>query len=230
MTATTANRPPGPQGGGRVDQAFRNARRHSALVRVLKLALPALALLMVGGFVAKSWIAAPDGISIDLSESGLQDGKLVMADPTLDGFTPDNRAYKMTAARAIQAVDNASRVDLEEIEARLPINEKDWLSVVASSGVFHRDENRLDLDSEVVLETDTGIKAVLGSAKVDIGAGTLETDEPVDITLEGGRIEADSLTVKDRGAVMVFENRVRMEIDPRSVRRNSAEGSVADAN
>ena len=46
-----------------------------------------------------------------------------------------------------------------------------------------------------------------------MASGKLETSDPVDITLDGARIEADSMRISEKGAVMIFENRVRMEID-----------------
>ena len=62
------------------------------------------------------------------------------------------------------------------------------------------------------------------SALVDIGAGSLSTDNPVDIALDGARIMADSMTVTDRGAVLLFEDRVRVEIDAKKLQTARAEG------
>lgn len=203
--------PPRPQ-ASRVEEAFRSARRHSGRVRALKLALPLAAVVLAAAFVVKSWLAVPPGVSVNLAGTAIEDGRLVMSDPRLDGFTGDNRAYTMTAARAIQEVGDNSRIDLEGISAKLPFDQKNWLTVVARNGVFNREANTLGLDTDILLSTDTGVKALLKTALVDIRAGSLTTTDPVDITLEGARIEADSMTVSDSGAVMIFERRVRMEI------------------
>lgn len=224
MSNSAAQRPEGlprqaarPQGApaSRVENAFDSARRHSGRVRVLKLVLPTAAVLMVAAFVGKSWFSAPPGVSINLGGTAIEDGRLVMADPRLDGFTSDNRAYSMTAERAIQDIGGSGRIDLEQIDAKLPFDEKSWMTVAAQSGIYDRDANKLDIDSEMTVKTDTGITALFKSALVDMASGSLETSDPVDITLDGARIEADSLSVRDRGAVMIFENRVRMEIDGR---------------
>ena len=219
-----AARPPAAR-TGRVEEAFRNARRHSGRVRALKVALPAVALLMTVAFVGKSWLAAPEGVSVDLGSMGIEGGRLVMADPRLDGVTGESgRAYRMTASRAIQDIGSAGRIDLEGIHARLPFDEEGWITVTAPTGVFDRDTNRLDIDSEMTVVTDAGIRAVLKSAVVDIGAGNLDTADPVDITLDGARILADSMAVRDKGAVMIFENRVRMEIDAGRLRKTPEAG------
>lgn len=209
---------------GRVEEAFRRARRHSEHVRTLKVVLPALAALMVVIFVARSWLSTPDGVAIDLGGTAVEDGRLVMSDPKLDGFTKDNRAYSMTAQRAIQDIGDATSIDLEGISARLPFEVKNWVTITAEQGTFNREANTLDIDSNITATSDTGVTAVLQSALVDIGAGSLSTDNPVDIALDGARIMADSMTVTDRGAVLLFEDRVRVEIDAKKLQTARAEG------
>lgn len=242
MTISSAQQPRGKARGtaatlpaqqtSRVEDAFSRARRHSGRVRFLKLTLPVVAVLMVAAFVGKSWLATPAGVSMNLGETAIEGGRLVMSDPKLDGFTRDNRPYNMTAERAIQDIGNASKIDLEGIAARLPFDEENWVSVAAKSGVLDRDANTLGLDSDITFTTDTGIRALLRSAVVDMSAGKLETTDPVDITLDGARIEADSMRITDKGAVMIFENRVRMEIDAKRLQtaanadRGTADGGT----
>lgn len=211
----------------RVEHAFAEARRHSGRVRMLKVALPVAALLMVAGFAAKSWLSVPGNLPVDLSALAIEDGRLVMTDPKLDGLTGrEGRPYSMTASRAVQDIGMSGRIDLEGINARLPVDEKGWMVVTAPSGVFDREANRLDIDSELTVTSDDGMKAVFQSAVVDIATGSLDTADPVDISLDGAHITADSMSVRDKGAVMVFENRVRMQIDGGRLKRG-AEGGGA---
>lgn len=199
---------------GRVERAFAQARRHSGRVRLLKLALPVAALLMIAGFAGKSWLSTPGALPIDLRALAIEDGRLVMTDARLDGVTgKDSRPYSMTASRAVQDIGASGRIDLEGIDARLPLDEKGWMTVAAPSGVFDREANRLDIDSELTVVSEDGMKAVFRSASIDIATGSLKTTDPVDISLDGAHITADSMSVRDKGAVLVFENRVRMQID-----------------
>lgn len=211
----------------RVEEAFAQARRHSGRVRLLKLALPAAAVLMIAVFAGKSWLSAPGSLPIDLRALAIEDGRLVMTDPRLDGLTGrDGRPYSMTATRAVQDIGTSGRIDLEGIDAKLPVDEKGWLTVSARTGVFDRDANRLDIDSELTMVSDDGMKAVLQSAVVDIATGSLDTADPVDISLEGAHITADSMAVRDKGAVLIFENRVRMTIEGGRLGNAAAEGET----
>src|SRR5690606_7519324 len=114
-------------------------------------------------------------------------------DPKLDGFTKDNRAYTMTAVKAIQDIGDASRIDLEGIKAKLPFNKANWLTVDAATGLYDREANQLNLDKAITVVTDNGVRAMLTSATVHIGGGDIKSNEPVDIVLDGARLQADSM-------------------------------------
>ena len=216
------------KGGEREDRvaaAFTQARRHSGRVRLLKIVLPVAAVAMMVIFAGKSWLSAPGNLDFDAGALAIEGGRLVMTDPRLDGAAGSSgRSYVMTASRAIQDIGMSGRVDLEGIDAKFPVSDKGWLNVTAPSGVFDRDANRLNFDSEMTITDDDGMRAVLQSAVVDIAAGNLDTSDPVDITLDGAHITADSMAVRDKGAVLIFENRVRMQIEGGRLGGVAAEG------
>lgn len=198
--------------------AFVRAERHSHKVRFLKTALPIVALAMAVAFVSYSYLATPTTVSVSADGAAYSDGKLVMANPKLDGFTKDNRPYNMTAARAIQDFQNEGIVELEGINAKLPVDNDNWASVSAPNGTYDRDKNTLDINGIMTITTSDGMVAKFKSAYLDIAKGGMKTDEAVDIQLKGAEVTSDSLTVLENGKVMIFENRVRMNIDPRRLK------------
>lgn len=192
------------------DNAYRSAQRHSSRVRVLKIMLPALATVMLAAFFGYTWLVTPTGLSVDVGGSGFADGKLVMANPKLDGFTRDNLAYSMTAARAIQDLTGSSAIALEDIAARMPLSADNWATIAAASGLYDRAANTLDITSEMTVTTTEGMVAKLRSARIDIASGNLDTHDPVAISMKGTRIAADSMNVSENGKVLVFDRRVRV--------------------
>jgi hypothetical protein len=54
----------------------------------------------------------------------------------------------MTALRAIQDIGDASRIDLEQIDARLPLQDGSWVQVDAAAGTFDPEANTLDNSSD----------------------------------------------------------------------------------
>jgi lipopolysaccharide export system protein LptC len=216
-------RRPGPiRTGGRSNDAFAGALRHSRRVRFFKIALPLVAGVIAMGFAGYSWLLSPAGISIDLDATAIRDGKLVMANPRMSGFTKDNLPYALNAARAIQDLSRTGGIALEEIDAKFPIAADKWAQVRADSGVYDDAGNTLAITSPVTFRTSDGLTARLRSAQVDIAAGELKTSDPVRIEQEGAVITADSLDVRDKGKVFVFENRVRMTLDPSLLRTAQA--------
>jgi len=195
-------------------RAFAHAQRHSRRVRVLKFGLPVAALVLALVFGAMAYIRLPGGVSVDLANTSISDGKLVMANPKLGGFTRDNEPYSMTAARAIQDMSDHNLVRLEEITAELPFNMGNSALVDAGIGLLDRAANRLELTDGLTITTRDGMRAVLKSARIDIANSSMETDQPVEVTLDGVRLVADSMRAEADGRVMVFENKVRLNIEP----------------
>jgi lipopolysaccharide export system protein LptC len=201
------------------DAAFRSARRHSRIVSVLKRVLPAVAIVMASAFLAQSYFAAPAPVDMKSEEAvSVIDGKRIMSNPKLEGFTRENRPYLMTAARAIQDVADERVVSLENIGAKLPVSADNWAIIDAATGVFDRDSNTLILNSAITVKTLDGMVAKLKSAHLDIGGGGLTTDQPVDISLNGTTITSDTMSVTDNGKVLTFEKRVRVNIEPKKAR------------
>jgi lipopolysaccharide export system protein LptC len=199
-------------------EAFARAQRHSRTVRVLKSALPLLAAAMALGFLGYSYMMTPASVAVKADGSAISDGKLVMANPKLDGFTKDNRPYSMNALRAIQDFQNEGVVQLEGISAKLPIDAENWATIDAAGGVYDRDKNTLDIDSEITVTTADGMTAKLKSATIDIGGGGMKTEDPVDIRMDGATITSDTMAIAENGKVLVFEKRVRMDIDPQRLK------------
>lgn len=199
---------------GRPDEIFDRARKHSRRVSLLKIGVPAGALLLVVMFAGWAWLATPQGFTANVLGSAISDGKLVMANPKLNGFTKDNLPYAMTADRAVQDLSNPSVIVLENIVARLPIKEESWADIDAESGTFNNEQNTLDVTSSMVVKTNTGLMAQLKSAFVDMNSGGISSKEPVSVDMDGLKLVADRMSVIDRGSVIVFENRVRMTVLP----------------
>ena len=83
-------------GRGDSERAFRSARRHSRLVRILRVAIPAG---VVGGLVIMFLITYFNPLRmltklpIDISDLVVSGTKITMEKPKLAGFTHDQRAY-----------------------------------------------------------------------------------------------------------------------------------------
>lgn len=88
---------------------FESAGRHSRRVKVLKFAVPAITLVAAGLFSAATFFRSEAPMSVATESVSMSDGRIVMANPKLDGMTGDKRPYKMQAERAYQEVKKIGR-------------------------------------------------------------------------------------------------------------------------
>ncbi|WP_457154470.1 LPS export ABC transporter periplasmic protein LptC [Mesorhizobium sp. P5_C1] len=208
--------------------AFDRAQRHSRRVRVLKFAVPLAAVLIAVAFPVYSYLAAPVSVAVQAEGTAFSNGKLVMANPKLNGFTKQKQPYSMTALRAIQDVSTQGIIELEGIDAKIPVGPDNIAAIKASHGTYDRNGNTMNLTSDVDITTTDGMQAKFKSVFLDMGKGTMKTGDPVDVSREGSRITADSMSVQDNGKVLVFENKVRVNIDSAALK--TAEGNSGEIN
>lgn len=201
-------------GNGHREAAFGRAQQHSRRVRRLKFVVPAIAIAIAVAFPLYSYMVAPEEVPVTTESSAFSDGKLVMSNPKLEGFTKALLPYAMTAIRAVQDAANEGVIELEGISARLPLNAETTAKVDALNGSYDRAGNTLKLDNEITVTTTDGMVAKLKSAFLDMDKGNMKTEQPVEISRAGSRITSDTMSVEDGGKVMIFEKRVRVSIDP----------------
>lgn len=215
----------GPLVPSRTERQYRNALRHTRRVRILKIALPAASALFVAAFIAASWIGTivPDGVSIE--SAAIEDGKVVMRNPVMTGQNAALQPYSMKAAKAVQDLKTPDLIELQEILADIPVSETMTAKIAASRGVYDRGAQTMVLDQPFTVETSEGMTVDLMSARIDMGGGTVTTDEPVSIRNAQSSVVAKSMQILDKGHSIVFENQVRMVIDPSALDRNSGTGN-----
>ena len=197
----------------RSEKEFARARRHSRLVTLLKLGLPALAALIVVGGVAVTWLARalPDNVSV--SSAGLEDGRIVMEDPRLSGYDKSQRPYSMVAERAIQSLGDGG-IDLETVNANVTISDSATADVRAAKGHYEPKAQLLRLYDDVQVETSDGMSISLSDARIDLANGSMVGAGPVSITMPNQVIQAGSLDVKQGGKLLGFGGHVKMTLTP----------------
>lgn len=181
----------------------------------MKILLPLSAVAVIGAFVSASWLDKAAEAPVEATSAAFSEGKLVMANPKLEGLTAQNLPYTMTAGRAVQDSLASGLYQLEDIDAKLPVGGGVWATVDATGAVFDRDNNTIEFKTGLKLTTTDGLAAQFKSAIIDVGNGGLTTSEPVEIELASGmRVAADSMQVLENGKILIFENRVRLAMNP----------------
>ena len=196
---------------------FAKAARHSRMVRMLRVAVPAAVVLAMAGIVAAS-IFNPfrmllPKIPVDMDNVVVSGTKITMESPHLAGFSTDQRPYEMWAKAAIQDLTDPDHVELKTLRAKLMMEDKSTVTMDARTGYFDSKQQMLDLRKDIFLQSSTGYEARMTQAYVDINKGTVTSDEHVDVKLLNGTLTADKLRILNSGEVVRFEGNVVMNLD-----------------
>ena len=188
---------------------------HSRLVRILRVAVPATVAAALGLLVLISTIFNPFQIPVKLDSGNLvvTGTKITMESPHMSGFTPDQRPYELWAKTATQDITDPDHVDLHDLRAKVLMEDQSTLFLDARTGRFDNKQQQLDLHKDIFLRTSTGYEARLNSAFVDMGKGTVSSDEHVDVKLTNGTLTADRLRITEGGDVIRFEENEEMHLD-----------------
>ena len=203
-------------GGGVRQQngkAFKAAARHSRRVRLLRVALPVGIVLMLGIIFGLTFLN-PFRI---LAKLPLDPGKVVisgptvtMASPKVAGFTRDARAYDLTARAASQDLLKPNLLLLHDLRAKVELQDKAQVEMTATSGVYDRNTEKLTLTDKILLTSSTGYEAKLTQAEIDTKSGSIASQNPIEVKLLNGTLNANRLNVDDKGDVVRFGGGVSM--------------------
>ena len=195
-------------------RAFAAARRHSRMVRFLRKALPALAILVIAGYFVSSRLSVTvDGVTASVSGIEVSDGKLRMVNPKLKGADKKNGAYVITADYADQDIKNPKMIELHTIKAELNSTSGGWSRMKAVRGLFNSQTERLVLKDDIRVATSSGVTGVLTYATLDMSTQTLRSHVPVTFDLTNGTVHANALTMRSSEHIIVFRGKVRVHLD-----------------
>ena len=208
-----ATHPPIPVLANARDETDYNlAKRHSRHVRILKRVLPMCAVLIALLFVLSAGLSFSPISEVSIDKAELRQGKLVMERPKMAGFDKNNRPYDVKAQKAIQDLTKPGTVELEVIDARLPMDTSSYADLDAQSGVYDTSTEKLLLRDTVSIKGARGMDFLLKDADIDIRTGSMQSDKPVKVTSPNTQISAESIKVEDNGRRILFKDRVKMTI------------------
>ena len=200
-----------------MEARFAIAARHSRIVRVLRVAVPAAVILSMAAIILVS-VFNPfrmllPKLPIDMENLVVSGTKITMESPHMSGYTPDRRPYEVWAKTATQDVTDPDHVELKTLRAKVLTEDQSTVTLDALTGVMDTKQQLLDLHKDIYLQTSTGYEAWLSQAFVDMGKGTVTSDEHVDVKWADGKLSADKLKIIGGGEVVRFEGHVVMNID-----------------
>nr|WP_249128677.1 LPS export ABC transporter periplasmic protein LptC [Bradyrhizobium lablabi] len=200
-----------------LEARFASAARHSRMVRVLRIAVPAAVVLAMAAVVAVSVfnpfrMLGIVKLPVDIGNLVVSGTKITMESPHMAGFSSDRRPYELTAKTAVQDLTNPDHVELNIIRAKVQMEDRSTVTMDARTGHYDSKQQTLDLRKDIFLQSSTGYEAKLSQALMDINKGTVTSEERVDVKLLNGTLVADKLRILNSGEIVRFEGNVVMNL------------------
>lgn len=202
-------------GRGNSDRAFRAARRHSRVVRTLRVAIPlavALAFTVIFLLVYFNPLRMLAKLPVDIGSLVVAGTKITMEKPHLSGFTSDARAYEISADMAKQDVTKPDIIELRNIRAKVQMQDKSMMELSAATGLYDSKGETLKLDQNILLSSSTGYRGRLSEAMIDIRKGHVVSTQPVEVEMLQGTLNAKGLEIVDSGDLVRFEGGVSLTL------------------
>lgn len=194
-------------------------RGYSRTVRMMKIALPIIALLLIvaiflsgrerGGIVDLR--TATDGAALAV---GLQ-----LENPRFTGVTKRGEPYVLTAATAVPDGAKPNLIDLDAPTGEITLRDQRQLTVTARVGQMFREDERLDLEGDVVLVTSDGYRVETEKVEMDMANKTAEAPGEVRAAGPRGSIRSNTVRLRqgvegDGSAIIVFDGNVKLIFRP----------------
>ena len=196
-------------------RAFRAAMRHSRLVRFLRVAIPVCIIVVVAAFGAYKWFdpmrvlarlpVGTDGVVISGS-------KVIMRQPRLSGYTKDERPYTVSAKSAAKDLTKPDLLELDDIRTAIVMPGGGNVEVTAKNGLYDGKAETIQLTQDVVVASPE-YEVLLREALVNVRAGSVVSEQPVEVRMLQGTINANRFEVRESGAVIRFDGGVTLVID-----------------
>lgn len=200
-------------------RAMQLASRHSRMVDLLRFVLPVIALLLIGLVVLWPQIMGGYGSLIMpmlRTDQVIDVDAMRMQKPRYVGQTRNAEPYTVTADTATMDPAHPNRIHLDNLAAEIARTGQRDVHLMALAGVYHRDQEELDLDGGIELTTSDGYRFTTQSAQLRLDRGTVVGHQPITGDGPAGTLSAERFEIRDGGDVLRFEGRVRVTLPSRA--------------
>jgi len=198
------------------EKVYRNALRHSRLVRLLRIGVPAAIAAALLAIIVANYLPSLGGFRLpgDLGKLVIRGSKITMEQPKIAGYTSDGRAYAFTAEAAAQDINKPDILELQRVHSSVQMTDGSTVELTAPRGSYDLKHELLTLNDDIVVVSSTGYAARLTEALVDTRNGSVVSEKPVAVKLLNGVLTAKRLDIVDNGDVVRFGGGVSMTMNP----------------
>lgn len=193
--------------------ALRGAARHSRFVRMMRVILPALALLVIGVVMLyAAMYKADDTLKLSFAETGTLADDLKMLQPEFSARFGEDNPFRITSESAWREKGAPGRVVLNKIQADVNVEGVSWLTLSALKGVLDTRAAQVVLGGGIDLFSELGYELHTQAVNIDLEKGTLTGRTAVTGQGPMGTLRSDGFSISEEGKRVRFEGNVRVTL------------------
>lgn len=187
---------------------------HDWVVRNLARALPAL----VGALLAVMILTplSPRGeisFLLDRSKVAIVNDRMRVSSALYRGVDDEGRSFSISAGSAVQKSAAVPQVELDQLSARILLDDGPAL-LVAASGRYDLSRQRVDIPGSVNFQTSKGYRMVANNVAIELAAKQLSSNGAVDGRIPAGVFSADSMRADLSQRTVTLEGNARLRMVP----------------
>lgn len=182
----------------------RISRRYTVFVNSMRFVLPMIALAIVA--VVMAWPKMDEGFAVVEKKDIIPQntGHNELMSPHFESVTKDQKPYVITAARAVQDMNDQSIVLLEQPVADITMKDSSTLNLKAEHGVYRQNEKILVLDGQVNMVNQDGFTVQSQRMNISVDDKIAWTDTSVHGEGTQGTLDAQAMNANNATGIVVF--------------------------
>jgi len=179
-----------------------STRSYSKFVRIMRLALPLAAMVVVAILFLRPGVEDASFVPLDAKTPRIEQENISrneLINPTFESRDKKNNPYKITAERAVQGESNKDLIMLERPIGVMTLDDGVKVQVVSDTGAYRQDTERFFLQGKVFLEHEEGYSLRSDEAHVDLKENFAWSEKDVlgktpDLSIEAKGVHANGKT------------------------------------
>lgn len=185
---------------------------HDVLVRIMKIALPALIGVLMAYLAITPLRKGPEiSFILDKNKVETTNERMRVQTARYRGQDDQGRPFTLDAASAVQVSSSDPVVDITGVEARIAL-EGGPAQLQAGKGRYDMEQEKVNVIGPILFSAADGYRLQTRDVAADLNKRTLESDGRVDGTMPLGRFSADKLEADLQSRNVKLTGRARLHI------------------
>ena len=200
------------RGSDEMEINSKKSKRHTAIVRKMRLILPILALGVV--VILMTWQDRNAPVTAvpreQVSPQTISQNELI--NPKFQSEDTHNQPYTITADKATQNAEDMNTVLLQKPVADMTLKSGGWVSLKADNGSYKQEEGNLNVDGQVEIHHDSGYELHTDKMSIDVKGQVITSNTPVTGHGPSADISATGMNANGANDTIIFTGPAKLTL------------------